>query len=85
MDQDVKQILDKQTKLLEENIDITKKIRRAQVFGSVTWILKWIIILGIGFGSYYYFQPAISRFFEVYDKILLNVQGVPEFLENVRN
>ena len=83
MDPDLKRELTKQTALLQENNSMLRKIRRAQLFGTITWFLKWIIILGLGFGFYYRFQPTILRLFEVYDKLLTDIKGVPvELIHN---
>lgn len=79
VDPEIKKILDKQTELLEENTGMVRKIRRAQVVGTVTWVLKWIIILGAAFGFYYRFQPTILRLFEVYDKLLVDIREFPGF------
>ncbi len=84
MDTETKKILDKQTELMEENNSMLRKIRRAQVAGTITWALKWIIILGAAFGFYYQFQPTILRLFEVYDSLLQNVGGVNEVLNSLK-
>ncbi len=85
MDPEIKKILDKQTALLEENTGLVRKIRRAQVAGTVTWVLKWLLVLGLAFGFYVRFQPTILRLFEAYDKLLLDIKGVPEVLESIRS
>ena len=84
MDQEIKEILDKQTELLEENTVMLKKMRRRQLTGTVIQSLKWIIILGAAFGFYYRFQPTILRLFEAYDRVLVNIHGVPDFLNSFR-
>lgn len=85
MDQEIKKILDKQTALLEENTGMVRKIRRAQVAGTVTWVLKWIIILGAAFGFYWRFQPTILRLFETYDKLLIDIREFPGFFGNTES
>lgn len=61
MDEELKQLLRKNIEVSEESLRILKKINRAAVMGRVFKFFKWLIIIGISVGSYYYIEPYIGQ------------------------
>lgn len=69
MDQEDKNILKKLVKLEEDNNRILHILLRAYRFNVAFQVLKWVIIIGSAVGLYYFFQPALQQFFEVYKNL----------------
>ncbi len=66
MDQEDKNILKKLVKLEEDNNRILHILLRAYRFNVAFQVLKWVIIIGSAIGLYYFFQPVLQQFLEVY-------------------
>jgi hypothetical protein len=60
MDLEDKKIIRENFKVARENQEILKKMRRGQLFGNITRIFYWMIIIGASFGTYYFLQPYID-------------------------
>ena len=60
----------------EENNALLKKMHRSIVWGMVTKILYWVIIIGVSLGSYYFIQPYINSVVGVYDSIKSSAQAI---------
>jgi hypothetical protein len=57
----VKDLLKKNLETSEESLKILKKINRARIVGNVFSFLKWLIIIGVSIGIYYYIQPYLGK------------------------
>lgn len=55
-----KSLLERTSKLVEENNDILRSIRRTNRLGTIMHILYWAVILIVSFGAYYFIQPYIT-------------------------
>ncbi len=55
-----KALLERVAKLSEENNDILRSMRRSNRFTNIMRIFYWVIILLVGFGSYYFIQPYVN-------------------------
>lgn len=60
-DDDLKKLLQKNLEVSEESLKILKKINRAAVMGRVFRFFKWLIIIGISVGAFYYIEPYIGQ------------------------
>lgn len=60
-DDELKQLLKRNIEASEESLKILKKINRARVFGNIYTFFKWLIIIGISVGAYYYIEPYIGQ------------------------
>ena len=58
--------LDELLELTRENNEILHGMRRVQRWGSFFRVVYWMIILGSIFGTYYYFQPTIEKYMEIF-------------------
>lgn len=56
-------------KLTRENNEILVKVRNGQRWAQVSKALYWLVILGIGFGSFYYIQPYLNSLTSSYNSV----------------
>jgi len=77
MEEELKELMQKNLEVSEETLRILKKINRARVFGSIFSLIKWVIIIGISVGAYYYIEPVLKD-------ILNNLQGMLEAVQNIK-
>lgn len=59
--------------LLEENLKLTKEnnkillgLRRSQRLGIAFTAFKWIIVISLTLGAYYYLQPFLEQLLQIY-------------------
>ena len=69
MDPESKQLLQNTLALAEENNKLLYKIRGVQKRGVVYQVLKYLLILGIAFGSFYYVEPYLNKIVDMYNSI----------------
>ncbi|MBI4692310.1 MAG: hypothetical protein HY773_02645 [Candidatus Terrybacteria bacterium] len=60
-DEELKQLLKKNLEISEESLRILKKMNRAAVIGRILRFFKWMIIIGISVGAFYYIEPYIGQ------------------------
>lgn len=78
-------LLERTHKLVEENNEILRSIRRTNRFSVVLRLLYWVVILVLSFGAYYFIQPYITTMLGVYDQVqggLGAVQGNTNTIQN---
>ncbi|MDD4989190.1 MAG: hypothetical protein PHV42_02070 [Candidatus Pacebacteria bacterium] len=68
MDSEIKNLLEKNFSLTQENNQLLRKMNRRAQWGTVTHIIYWIVIIGVTFGSYYYLQPYLNQVISLYSK-----------------
>ena len=56
-----KQLLQAAYKLAEENNKMLYKVRGVQKRQAIFSILKWLIIIGIAVGAFYFLQPFVGQ------------------------
>ena len=61
MDPDSKKLLEETYKFSEENNKMLHKVRGVQKRQAIFSILKWLIIIGIAVGGYYFLQPFVGQ------------------------
>ncbi len=74
MDHEDRRLLRETARLTEENSKILKKLLSAQRWARFFSILRWLVIIGISVGAYYYLAPYIESVTELYGT-LLNQSG----------
>lgn len=67
--EELKNLLQKNLETSQESLKILKKINRARIFGNLFSFLKWLIIIGVAFGAYYYLQPYIDQFKVAFNQV----------------
>ncbi|MBM2818198.1 MAG: hypothetical protein HW401_788, partial [Parcubacteria group bacterium] len=63
-----KELLERTLKISEENNKILKNMRRAGRLGAAFRIFYWLVIIGLGFGTYYFIEPYVKQFNAVYSQ-----------------
>ena len=64
-----KELLEETAKLSEENNKMLRSMLRATRWGQVLSVTKWIIIIGLTVGAYYYIQPYLDLMLKMYKQI----------------
>ncbi|PSO46546.1 MAG: hypothetical protein BRC24_01385 [Parcubacteria group bacterium SW_4_46_8] len=54
--------------LAEENNELLHKIYRSVIWRRIISIMYWVLIIGIAVGAFYFLQPIIAPFVDVYDQ-----------------
>jgi hypothetical protein len=78
MDPESKQLLQNVLALAEENNKMLHKIRGVQRRGAVYQVLKYLLIIAIAFGSFYYIEPYLNKIMDLYN----SVSGVQQKLND---
>lgn len=55
--------------LAEENNKLLHKIRGVQKRSTLWQVLKYLLILGIAFGSFYFLDPYLSKIADLYNSV----------------
>ncbi len=61
VDEGIKQLLRENLEVSQESLKILKKINRDRILSNIFNIVKWMIIIGVSVGAYYYFQPYLEQ------------------------
>ena len=78
-EKELAQRLEKIERLVEDDSRMIKKLYRAMQWGRAMRILYVVIILSIAFGLYYYIQPYVGDFVDIY----LGAQSALDILKTV--
>ena len=70
MDPESKQLLQNTLALAEENNKLLHKIRGVQKRETVWRVLKYVVIIAIAFGSFYFLEPYLDKLVGVYDSVM---------------
>ncbi|NOY35326.1 MAG: hypothetical protein GXP44_00080 [bacterium] len=97
MDEYEKELMRKNLEVSQESLKLLKKMHRARMVGGTLKVFKWMIIIGISLGSYYYVEPYLRPMIDAVGGITSGaerVQGVgeaanpnnpsPDFIEKLR-
>ena len=76
MSPEEKSLLERTYKIVEENNEILKSIRRSSRLGTTIKVLYWIVILGFSFGAYYFIQPYLQSITGLYNQAEGDVSSV---------
>jgi hypothetical protein len=69
MDPESKKLLEETFELSKENNKMLRKVRGVQKFQAFWSILKILVIVGIAFGAFYYFEPYLQRAMSLFNEI----------------
>ena len=62
---------------VEENNVMLHRMQRARRLGSFMWMIKWLVIIAFAAGAYYYLQPIVESFRNVWP-------GLAGFVANIQ-
>jgi hypothetical protein len=69
-EEEIKNLLRKNLETSEKSLAILKRLHRAQKTSRFFKILKWLIILALTFGLYYYLEPYLRGLINTYQNLL---------------
>ncbi|OGI91226.1 hypothetical protein A3A09_00235 [Candidatus Nomurabacteria bacterium RIFCSPLOWO2_01_FULL_42_20] len=85
--EEIKTLLEANLKLSKENNKLLHKVRGVQKKHYFFLGLRWLVIIALLFGAYYYIQPYLKQIVEVYNSIpnlgkidIGNIEGLIEGL-----
>ena len=83
--EEIKRLLKKNLEVSEESLKIAKKVRRTQNTGRLFKALKWIIILALALGSYYYIQPFLETFWQTVGDIKGDISSLKDTGQSIKD
>lgn len=78
MDEYTKEMLKKNLEVSQECLKILKKMNRARLASTFFRIVKWIVIIAISLGAYYYVEPYLQRSINALDSIMETTQQLQQ-------
>jgi len=58
--------LEEISKLVRENNEILKSMKKSQRLSQIMRIIYWLFLIGTAFGAYYFIQPYIDSVKDLY-------------------
>lgn len=68
MNSEERELLERTLRISEENNKILRGMRRAGRLATGFRIFYWLVIIGLGFGTYYFIEPYVKQFNTVYSQ-----------------
>ena len=62
MNPEDKKLLEKVYELAEENNEMLRKVRTVQKRQYLFQVIRWVLIIGISIGAFYFLQPYVDNF-----------------------
>lgn len=84
-DEELKVLLRENIEVSKESLKILKKINRGRIFGNIFTTLKWMLIIGISFGAYYYIEPFLSKYLDLMKGLTSGVENVGKIGNNINS
>ncbi|MEK7069912.1 MAG: hypothetical protein AAB822_01310 [Patescibacteria group bacterium] len=84
-EEDLKVLLRENIELSKESLKILKKINRGRIFNNIFTASKWLIIIGVSFGAYYYIEPFLSGYADTLKSLTSGVENVGKVSNNVNS
>lgn len=79
MDHDMEQKINQLMHLTEENNRLLRKVRRVQKWGQITSTIRYIVVIGIAVGAFYFLKPYYDAVIELYDKGNAQINSIQDF------
>ena len=73
-DQEIKKLLLKNIELSQDILRLTKKLNRARIASKIYSILKFVVIVALSVGAYYYVEPYIRTLMDSISSITSGVE-----------
>ena len=70
---------------MEQNNALLRKMHRGTVYGRLTHLFYWIIIIGVSVWVYYYIQPYLAKISAMYSQAQNELNSVNSLKNNVTN
>jgi len=82
---EIKKLLKRNLEISEESSKIIKKIHGVQKTGRILKISKWVLVIALALGAYYYIQPFMETFWETVGQIKEDFSSLKETGESMGN
>lgn len=66
---ELKTLIEADLELSKENNKLLKKIRGLQKRGAAFTYVRWLLVIAVAFGAYYYIQPYLAKITQFYNSI----------------
>lgn len=83
--EEIKRLLAKTLSSSEEALGILRKMQRAQRWDRLLWGLKWLIIVALALGAYYYVQPYMDTFWQAMSDIRMGISKLKTAGDSMQN
>ncbi len=77
--------LDEILELTKENNRILHALRSAQRRASMFRLLYWLVVIGLGFGAFYYIQPYLEQIMGVYAGAQSSIDSIQNATSSIQN
>ena len=78
MDPESKELLQATFKLAEENNKLLHKVRGVQKRATLWTVARYVLIIGIALGSFYFIEPYLIKIMDLYS----SVSGIQQKMDN---
>jgi hypothetical protein len=68
MEQDIERKIDQLTRLTEENNKLLKKVRRVQKWAQISSFIRYLVVIGIALGTFYFLKPYYDQVMDLYNR-----------------
>jgi len=66
---EMKELLKANYELSKENNKLLKNVRSVQKRAALSSIVRWLFLLIVAFGLYYYIEPYFAKIVDIYNKV----------------
>ena len=81
--EELKELVEKNTKLAEDTNRTVHKMRRSALWGRALQLVWWAAIIGVSGAVYYiYLQPYVGQIEDLYEQFKTSGQQVQGFIES---
>jgi len=85
VDDEIKQLLDKNVKLSEENNQLLLKLYKIQRWAQITRVIYWFLIIGITGGAFYFIKPYLGNMLNLYTGGVSGIGNVSSIKETLNS
>jgi predicted MFS family arabinose efflux permease len=81
----LKELLKRNLEVSEESLKILRKMNRERITARVFLILKWIVIVGFSFATYYYLEPYLKNLLGMAGNLSSGLEKIKQASETLPN
>jgi predicted metal-dependent phosphoesterase TrpH len=83
--EEIRRLLEKNLAATQDVLKIAKSLQRTNKLARWWKITKWVVIIGLSLGAYYYIQPYIQTFWQSIDSIRTDFSSTHNSIKNLGN
>ena len=81
MDDEIKQLLEKNLEVSEKSLSLLKTMRREVVLGRIFHFIKWAVIIGLIIFGLVKIQPYLAYWLQVFANLSAGIQSINGFFQ----